>query len=593
MGREKNRERNGTESLEGLLGALMVEMKAVAVKSSRQRLDEVGAKLTPRGVEMLMMSPGFDAAVLALVADLALFTAPPGRSTAVERHVKQTLAPAGSREAAAVAALAGHRFALFTITAAAAAGRHPARDLLTGEAFTLVAFGLEPIAAPGAQLAGRLVTLGDVHAMISAAVLLDNDALTTIRPWLSRDGRALANPTRCAEALYRNAIAEMRVVMPGIFGSGGDHEDATDPDDVFHEIAAAWASGDPSPKQEHVIRGCTSVDDLITVIQYLGVAREGRNGRLAAAYERIAVLQLETLHRRAAVGNGAAARILAEFKAEIDRAIGAREIPALYRDLFDELDRRARPASGRQATDEAGAELDRLRARIQALRAKTVEQGCTEEEALAAAAKVAELLDRHGLSLSDLEMRQQTCEGTAIETGRKRRAPIDDAVPVVAQFCDCRYWIETGSNGALRFVFFGLPADVTAARCLHDLISEAIVTETAAFKARPLYAEHSSNQKASATRSFQAGMVHEIAGKLTDLKRQRSRATLKTTGRDLVPLKADIVEKELDRLGMRFTEKAVQAGRSVLKDAYHAGRAAGQAFELEPKIDGGASTPEG
>ena len=33
--------------------------------------------------------------------------------------------------------------------------RHPARDLLTGEAFTLVTFGLEPIAEPGARLAGR------------------------------------------------------------------------------------------------------------------------------------------------------------------------------------------------------------------------------------------------------------------------------------------------------------------------------------------------------------------------------------------------------------------------------------------------------
>lgn len=589
MGRERNRGQNGTGALEGLLDALTAEMQAVAEKSSQRRLEEVGARLMPRGVETLMMSPGFDAAVLALVADLALFTAPPGRSTAVERHVKQTRAPVGPRQTV-VAALAGHRFALFTIAAAATAGRHPARDLLTGEAFTLVTFGLEPIAAPGARLAGRLVKLDDFHVLISAAALLDNDALTTIRPWLSRDGRALANPPRCAEALYRDAIAEMRLVLPGIFGGGDDPEDVASPDDVFHEIAAAWASGDPSPEQENVIRGRTSIDDLITVIQYLRVAREGGNGRLAAAYERIAVLQMETLHRRVAVGNAAAGETLKAFKAEIDHAIRTGEIPALYRELFNELDRRARPASGRKATDEAGAELDRLRARIQALQAKTVEQGCTEEEALAAAAKVAELLDRHGLSLSELEMRQQTCEGTAIETGRKRRAPIDDAMPVVARFCDCRYWIETGRDGDLRFVLFGLPADVTAARCLHDLIGEAIVVETAAFKAGPLYADHPSNQKASATRSFQAGMVHEIAGKLADLKRQRSRATLKSTGRDLVPLKADIVEQELARLGMRFTEKAVQTGRSVLKDAYHAGRAAGQAFELEPKIGGGAST---
>ena len=45
------------------------------------------------------------------------------------------------------------------------------------------------------------------------------------------------------------------------------------------------------------------------------------------------------------------------------------------------------------------AALDRLRTRIQALRAKTTVNGCTEAEALLAAAKVAELLDRYDLSV--------------------------------------------------------------------------------------------------------------------------------------------------------------------------------------------------
>ena len=40
-------------------------------------------------------------------------------------------------------------------------------------------------------------------------------------------------------------------------------------------------------------------------------------------------------------------------------------------------------------------DLDKLINRLQALRAKTIANGCTEEEALSAAAKVAELLDRH------------------------------------------------------------------------------------------------------------------------------------------------------------------------------------------------------
>ena len=57
----------------------------------------------------------------------------------------------------------------------------------------------------------------------------------------------------------------------------------------------------------------------------------------------------------------------------------------------------------------SAADLDKLKARLQGLRAKTIANGCTEAEALAAAAKLAELLDRYDLSLTDLELREEAC----------------------------------------------------------------------------------------------------------------------------------------------------------------------------------------
>jgi len=62
------------------------------------------------------------------------------------------------------------------------------------------------------------------------------------------------------------------------------------------------------------------------------------------------------------------------------------------------------------------AALDRLKARIQGLRSKTTDNGCTEAEALLAAAKVAELLDRYDLSLTDFEIRDAPCEQREYET---------------------------------------------------------------------------------------------------------------------------------------------------------------------------------
>lgn len=246
----------------------------------------------------------------------------------------------------------------------------------------------------------------------------------------------------------------------------------------MHTVATAWAAAPDAPVREddeQTVRQRVSVDDIILVLQWVRVGRSAGDKAWAAACERMAVLQLETLRRRAAVGNRAATETLTALEREIDRAIAAREIPPLYRALYQELSRRAAQGIGDSGDDsDKDRDLDKLRARIQALRAKTVEQGCTEEEALAAAAKVAELLDRHGLSLSELDMRRQTCEGAVIETGRRRRAPIDDCVATVAAFCDCRHWIETDAAGELRFIFFGLPGDVAGARCLYDMVAAAL-----------------------------------------------------------------------------------------------------------------------
>jgi len=63
------------------------------------------------------------------------------------------------------------------------------------------------------------------------------------------------------------------------------------------------------------------------------------------------------------------------------------------------------------------AALDKLKTRIQALRAKTIDNGCTEDEALSAVAKVAELLDRYDLSLTDVEIREAPCERREYERG--------------------------------------------------------------------------------------------------------------------------------------------------------------------------------
>lgn len=228
------------------------------------------------------------------------------------------------------------------------------------------------------------------------------------------------------------------------------------------------------------------------------------------------------------------------------------------------------------------AALDRLKARIHGLRAKTTDNGCTEAEALSAAAKVAELLDRYDLSLSDVEIREAPCERREYETHRNKRIPLDDCVGAIADFCDCRVWREKNPAGEARYVFFGLRSDVEAAHCLTELIDLAVRSELGRYKTTADYQRFRHKERHMANASFTLGMVASIAAKLTAMKVQRDQANT-GAGRDLVVLKASVVDAELDRLDLKL-ETVRRPTRLVSPEAYDAGGAAGAAFAISRAI---------
>lgn len=230
------------------------------------------------------------------------------------------------------------------------------------------------------------------------------------------------------------------------------------------------------------------------------------------------------------------------------------------------------------------SDLDALLKRLQALRARTVENGCTEGEALAAAAKVAELLDRHDLSLSDLEIRAAPCERRIYETHLKKRIPLDECVGAIAAFCDCRVWREKNAVGEAAYVFFGLRADVEVAHYLTGLVDGAVRTELGRYKTSPEYKSFRHQERHVANASFALGMVARIADRLIEMKEARDRAN-ESAGRSLVPVKGAVVESELAKLDLQL--RTVEApGRMVDPLAYDAGGAAGERVAIHPGIRG-------
>ena len=87
-----------------------------------------------------------------------------------------------------------------------------------------------------------------------------------------------------------------------------------------------------------------------------------------------------------------------------------------------------------------------------------------------------------------------------------------------------------------------------------------------------------------ANSSFTLGMVASIADKLTTMKRERD-AVNNGTGRDLVVLKASVVDAELEKLDLKL-RTVRRATRMVSPTAYEVGETAGASLAINPGISG-------
>ncbi len=518
-----------------------------------------------------------------LAVELALHAPSMSGQTPLDRLARDLKAASGD-QAAALASLRKAKFTLINIIGPVRYAVYMAKDLASGKTFMLYEERLAP-AAIGLDLGARIAAIGDGLCIFAGPTLLVDANSETCRPFI-RPGFGLTNDQRCAAQVYRDYFRARSALRLDIHLAVEPEKVVQSfPDEELDAFVRAWAEhgegAAPTGDALGEVRNFACDKRLLSAVISSVEMRAAGLARLAQVYREVAAIQIETMRR----GEQAGIRP----RNDIDRVLGILQSRAVESrvaraslELFLEL--RARFGQTTQRTTATGEDLQRVIDRIRALRAKTTAQGCTEQEALAAAAKVAELLERYGLSLSEIDIRKQACEGFGVDTGRKKPAPQDRCVPTIAHFCDCKAWEEKTPEGAIRFVFFGLPADVEAARYLYDLVGVAFDSETASFKNGELISKFDAAQRRGAVNSFQIGLANGIDTKLDKLKSDRQAAMRKTSGRDLEPIKTSVIDDELDKLGMRFEHK-VRRRRRVVVDAFEAGRAAGRKFEIHPGLE--------
>lgn len=205
--------------------------------------------------------------------------------------------------------------------------------------------------------------------------------------------------------------------------------------------------------------------------------------------------------------------------------------------------------------------------RLRALREKTVENGCTEGEAMAAAEKVEQLLREYAISRDELDV--QSAEARAsYGTDHFRHDPRHGraahwVTKAIAELCDCKVWRKDW-----RYTFFfGERLDADMAMHLLKVIEKAIEGEWF------VYSFGRFDVAASDKDDFTRGVACRVADRLREMKAYQKQAVA-GAGKGLVAVtKAMVLEREFAKLDLKIGKP----GKHVVRDvnAFAAGKVAG------------------
>lgn len=238
---------------------------------------------------------------------------------------------------------------------------------------------------------------------------------------------------------------------------------------------------------------------------------------------------------------------------------------------------------------------------LEALLAKTTERGATEGEALAAAEKAQEIMDKYGLSLQDIQA--TTSQDTGFQDipghGRITLHEVLMCCAELARFTGTKVWInkEMRHNKAGTKIrvepnirFFGLHADVDVAVFLYRTFQMAMEYEWAKHWKEFKYEKgYDGVSPRTARRSFMAGMAMRLNERLETIREARQSANVNDC-RAIVVAKTAVVEKAW---AAAFDPRKFQSARSrsvrYNADAFDAGQAAGNNVDLGDHLGHGTN----
>lgn len=181
-------------------------------------------------------------------------------------------------------------------------------------------------------------------------------------------------------------------------------------------------------------------------------------------------------------------------------------------------------------------DTDKIKAKIRALREKTVAAGCTEEEALAAAEVAARIMAEAGLSDTDVEMTAERARET--KSRATWRAHISASVAHVTSTAA----ILLPDSQEIEFV--GRAPGPEVAAYLYAVLTGAVLREQSRFKATDEYCRRRTTRtRRAALADFAFGMVLRLRRRLWDLFASSLNADARAAARQALLVRHTDTEK--------------------------------------------------
>lgn len=206
--------------------------------------------------------------------------------------------------------------------------------------------------------------------------------------------------------------------------------------------------------------------------------------------------------------------------------------------------------------------IQAIAARIRALLSKTTENGATEAEAMLAALKARELMDKYHVEHGQLGLEAEGTIRYEFHTSHRLQYEMVRMLgTAIAKFTDCRAFSKRHEH---KWNFFGLRSDVDFANWLCESLKAHVLMRSVEYEldcaTRP------------DTNAFIEGACHRIAQRLFEAAKERAGTG---TSQVLVVSKSAIVNRDFDALGLRLGSVPRPGLNGWDSGAYAAGTRAG------------------